>query len=153
MIYKYLSIILIIFYGCKPIEPVNFIEITDAKINRSKNNELFISAQIILENPNKVNITINKVDVDIYVENTVIVSIEDDNPRELIESAESTLDIEGEVNLKNLEDFLNKKGLGIILGNDDVSLKFIGKIEAKAYGIKDEININYTIDSIKGLIK
>ena len=153
MIHKYLSIILIILYGCKPIEPVNFIEITDAKINRSKNNELFISAQIILENPNKVNITINKVDVDIYVENTVIVSIEDDNPRELIESAESTLDIEGEVNLKNLEDFLNKKGLAIILGNDDVSLKFIGKIEAKAYGIKDEININYTIDSIKGLIK
>tara|TARA_B100002052_G_C15818085_1_gene569179 strand:- start:48 stop:509 length:462 start_codon:yes stop_codon:yes gene_type:complete len=153
MIYKYLSIILIIFYGCKPIEPVNFIEITDAKINSSKNNELFISAQIILENPNKVKITINKVDVDIYVENTVIVSIEDDNPRELIESAESTLDIEGEVNLKNLEDFLNKKGLAIILGNDDVSLKFIGKIEAKAYGIKDEININYTIDSIKGLIK
>ena len=153
MIYKYLSIILIIFYGCKPIEPVNFIEITDAKINSSKNNELFISAQIILENPNKVKITINKVDVDIYVENTVIVSIEDDNPRELIESTESTLDIEGEVNLKNLEDFLNKKGLAIILGNDDVSLKFIGKIEAKAYGIKDEININYTIDSIKGLIK
>lgn len=153
MIYKYLSIILIFLYCCKPIEPVNFIEITDAKINRSKNNELFISAQIILENPNKVKITINKVDVDIYVENTVIVSIEDDNPRELIESAESTLDIEGEVNLKNLEDFLNKKGLAIILGNDDVSLKFIGKIEAKAYGIKDEININYTIDSIKGLIK
>ena len=153
MIHKYLSIILIILYGCKPIEPVNFIEITDAKINRSKNNELFISAQIILENPNKVKITINKVDVDIYVENTVIVSIEDDNPRELIESSESTLDIEGEVNLKNLEDFLNKKGLAIILGNDDVSLKFIGKIEAKAYGIKDEININYTIDSIKGLIK
>ena len=153
MMHKYLSIILIILYGCKPIEPVNFIEITDAKINSSKNNELFISAQIILENPNKVKITINKVDVDIYVENTVIVSIEDDNPRELIESAESTLDIEGEVNLKNLEDFLNKKGLAIILGNDDVSLKFIGKIEAKAYGIKDEININYTIDSIKGLIK
>ena len=153
MIHKYLSIILIILYACKPIEPVNFIEITDAKINRSKNNELFISAQIILENPNKVKITINKVDVDIYVENTVIVSIEDDKPRELIESAESTLDIEGEVNLKNLEDFLNKKGLAIILGNDDVSLKFIGKIEAKAYGIKDEININYTIDSIKGLIK
>ena len=153
MIQKYLSIILIILYGCKPIEPVNFIEIKDAKIKSSKNNELFISAQIILENPNKVKITINKVDVDIYVENTVIVSIEDDKPRELIESSESTIDIEGEVNLKNLEDFLNKKGLAIILGNDDVSLKFIGKIEAKAYGIKDEIDINYTIESVKGLIK
>lgn len=153
MMQKYLSIIFIILYGCKPIEPVNFIEIKDAKINSSKNNELFISAQIILENPNKVKITINKVDVDIYVENTVIVSIEDDKPRELIESSESTIDIEGEVNLKNLEDFLNKKGLAIILGNDDVSLKFIGKIEAKAYGIKDEIDINYTIESVKGLIK
>ena len=153
MIQKYLSIILIILYGCKPIEPVNFIEIKDAKIKSSKNNELFISAQIILENPNKVKITINKVNVDIYVENTVIVSIEDDKPRELIESSESTIDIEGEVNLKNLEDFLNKKGLAIILGNDDVSLKFIGKIEAKAYGIKDEIDINYTIESVKGLIK
>ena len=87
------------------------------------------------------------------MENTLIVSIEDDKPRELIESSKSTIDIEGEVNLKNLEDFLNKKGLAIILGNDDVSLKFIGKIEAKAYGIKDEIDINYTIESVKGLIK
>ena len=34
----------------------------------------------------------------------------------------------GEVNLKNLEEFLNKKGLAIILGGDDVSLKFVGTI-------------------------
>ena len=153
MIQKYLAIIFLFLIGCKPVEPINFVEVQNVKISSSTDNQINISAEIVLDNPNKVKITINKVDVDIYVENNVIVSIEDDNPRELIESAESTLDIEGEVNLKNLEDFLNKKGLAIILGNDDVSLKFIGKIEAKAYGIKDEININYTIDSIKGLIK
>ena len=50
------------------------------------------------------------------------------------------------INRKNLEEFLNKKGLAIILGGDDVSLKFVGTIQAKAYGIKDEIDIVFDFE-------
>lgn len=82
-----------------------------------------------------------------------MVDINENEPRELSESSQTTVNITGEVNLKNLEEFLNKKGLAIILGGDDVSLKFVGTIQAKAYGIKDEIDINYTINSVKGLIR
>ena len=59
MTLRYLVIILFFVFGCKPIEPVNFIEVKDVKINRSKDDGIFITAQIILENPNKVKITIN----------------------------------------------------------------------------------------------
>ena len=152
MTLRYLVIILFFVFGCKPIEPVNFIEVKDVKINRSKDDGIFITAQIILENPNKVKITINEVDVDIYAEDIVLVSINDNIPRELKENTESTIDIEGLINVDNLEKILNQKGLAIILGNEDIGLKFSGKIVAKAYGIKDEIEINYTIDSVKGLI-
>ena len=100
----------------------------------------------------KVKIIIDNVNLDIYAEDIILVNINENQSRELSESSQTTVNITGEVNLKNLEDFLNKKGLAIILGNDDVSLKFIGKIEAKAYGIKDEINIDYSINSVKGLI-
>ena len=64
----------------------------------------------------------------------------------------SSLDFSNQLRKLNQE-FLNKKGLAIILGGDDVSLKFVGTIQAKAYGIKDEIDINYTINSVKGLIR
>jgi len=153
MIRKYLIIIFIFFFSCKPIEPVDFVEIKNVNINSSINNQINISADIVLENPNKVKIIIDNVNLDIYAEDIILVNINENQSRELTESSHTTVNITGDVNLKNLEEFLNKKGLAIILGNDDVSLKFIGKIEAKAYGIKDEISINYTIESVKGLIK
>ncbi len=150
---KYLAIIFFVLYSCKPIEPVDFVEIKNVKINNSTDNQLFINAEIILNNPNRVKITIDNIDVDIYADDVVLVNINEKEPRDLIESSLSPINIKGEINLKNLEDFFNKKGLAIILGKDDISLKFIGKIQAKAYGIKDEIDINYSIDSVKGLIK
>ena len=153
MIRKYLIIIFVFFFSCKPIEPVNFVEIKNVNINSSINNQINISADIVLENPNKVKIIIDNVNLDIYAEDIILVNINENQSRELTASSRTTVNITGDVNLKNLEKFLNKKGLSIILGNDDVKLKFIGKIEAKAYGIKDEISINYTIESVKGLIK
>ena len=153
MIQKYLAIILLFLIGCKPIEPVNFVEVQNVKINSSTDNQINISAEIVLDNPNKVKITIEYIDVDIFAEDIILVDINENEPRELSESSQTTVKITGEVNLKNLEEFLNKKGLAIILGGDDVSLKFVGTIQAKAYGIKDEIDINYTINSVKGLIR
>ena len=153
MIRKYLIIIFLFFFSCKPIEPVDFIEIKNVNINSSINNQINISADIVLENPNKVKIIIDNVNLDIYAEDIILVNINENQSRKLTASSRTTVNITGDVNLKNLEKFLNKKGLSIILGNDDVKLKFIGKIEAKAYGIKDEISINYTIESVKGLIK
>lgn len=139
-------------YGCKPIEPVDFVEINNVLIKNSKNNELNISADIVLNNPNKANITITKIDVEIYAEEILIVKINEQSPRQLLNLAESTINVNGEVDIKNLEKFINKKGLAIILGNEDVGLHFKGEIEAKAYGIKDVINIDYSIKSVKGLI-
>ena len=153
MIRKYLIIIFVFFFSCKPIEPVDFVEIKNVNINSSINNQINISADIVLENPNKVKIIIYNVNLDIYAEDIILVNINENQSRELTASSRTTVNITGDVNLKNLEKFLNKKGLAIILGNDDVKLNFIGKIEAKAYGIKDEIRINYTIESVKGLIK
>ena len=153
MIQKYLAIIILFLIGCKPIEPVNFVEVQNVKINSSTDNQINISAEIVLDNPNKVKITIEYIDVDIFAEDIILVDINENEPRELSESSQTTVNITGEVNLKNLEEFLNKKGLAIILGGDDVSLKFVGTIQAKAYGIKDEIDINYTINSVKGLIR
>ena len=149
---KIFIIIFLSLYGCKPIEPVDFVEINNVLIKNSKNNELNISADIVLNNPNNAKITITKIDVEIYAEEILIVKINEQSPRQLLNLAESTINVNGEVDIKNLEKFINKKGLAIILGNEDVGLHFKGEIEAKAYGIKDVINIDYSIKSVKGLI-
>lgn len=157
IIFKKLNRILIlfflIFFGCKPIEPIEFVEIKNVKVNSLKDNKLKISAEIILNNPNKVKIVISKVDVGIYAENVLLVKIDEENERELSNMTESTIDIQGDINVKNLESFINQKGLALLLGNEKVSLKFKGEIEAKAYGIRDIILIDYAIGNIQDLVK
>ena len=109
MIQKYLAIIFLFLIGCKPIEPVNFVEVQNVKINSSTDNQINISAEIVLDNPNKVKITIEYIDVDIFAEDIILVDINENEPRELSESSQTTVNITGEVNLKNLEEFLKKK--------------------------------------------
>jgi len=41
----------------------------------------------------------------------------------------------------------------LLFENEKVSLKFKGEIEAKAYGIKDIILIDYSIGNIQDLVK
>ena len=65
----------LIFLGCKPIEPIEFVEIKNVKVNSLQNNKLKISADIILNNPNKVKIIISKVDVGVYAESVLLVKI------------------------------------------------------------------------------
>ena len=102
MRYKYLIIILLFFFSCKPIEPVDFVEIKNVNINNSVNNQINISADIVLENPNKVKIIIDNVNIDIYAEDIILVNINENQSKELTESSQTTVKITGEVNLKNL---------------------------------------------------
>ena len=150
---KIFPIILFFYISCKPIEPIVFQEIKNVKIDNLKNNELIISADIILLNPNNVKITITKVNVGIYADDILLVKIDDDNSKELSNSIKSTLKVSGDVNVKNLEEFLNKKGLKLLIGTEKVNLLFKGFAEAKAYGFKDKIEINYSIENVKDLIK
>ena len=139
--------------GCKPIEPIEFVEIKNVKVNSLQNNKLKISADIILNNPNKVKIIISKVDVGVYAESVLLVKIYEENKRELSNMTESTIDIQGDIDVKNLESFINEKGLSLLFGNENVSLKFKGEIEAKDYGIRDIILIDYSIGNIQDLVK
>ena len=82
-----------------------------------------------------------------------MVKIDENKSKELLYSTESILNVSGEVNVKNLEEFINRKGLGLLLGNEKISLLFRGYTEAKAYGIKERIEINYSIGNVKDLIK
>ena len=53
----------------------------------------------------------------------------------------------------NLEKFLNQNGIAILLGSDKTQLKFIGEIEAKAYGFKEKINIDFSLNNFKDIIR
>tara|TARA_B100000029_G_scaffold70344_1_gene62472 strand:+ start:671 stop:1129 length:459 start_codon:yes stop_codon:yes gene_type:complete len=150
---KYFTLLLIIFFGCKPIEPVEFVEIKNVKIDNLKNNELKISADIILDNPNKVKITISRIDIGIIADDIMLVKINDNTSRELSDMSKSTINIKGDIDVKNLEKFLNQKGIAILLGDQNIILKFFGEIEVRAYGLKDLIEIDYSINNFKDLVK
>ena len=64
-----------------------------------------------------------------------------------------TINIKGDIDVKNLEKFLNQKGIAILLGDQNIILKFFGEIEVRAYGLKDLIEIDYSINNFKDLVK
>lgn len=150
---KYYTLLLLVFFSCKPIEPVEFIEIKDVKINNLADNEIKISADLILNNPNKVKITISQIDIGIFAEDILLVKIDENNKLELSNSSNTTINIKGDIDVKNLEKFLNQRGIAILLRNENISLKFKGAIEVKAYGIKDVIEINYEINNFGDIIR
>ena len=61
-----------------------------------------------------------------------MVSVNDNIKR--LGDTESAIDIEGLINIDNLKNF--KPRLAIILGNEDIGLKFSGKIVAKHMVLK-----------------
>ena len=150
---KYIAFYFILLYSCKPIEPVEFKEIKNVRLSTLSDNQLKISADIILDNPNKVKITVTKLNLDILADGIPLVYINDNLSKSLDGEDESTLNIIGDIDVKNLEKFLNKRGIALLLGSENPSLKFKGTIEAKAYGIREIINIDFSLNNFKDLVR
>lgn len=150
---KYIAFYFILLYSCKPIEPVEFKEIKNVRLSTLSDNQLKISADIILDNPNKVKITVTKLNLDILADGIPLVYINDNLSKSLDGEDESTLNITGDIDVKNLEKFLNNRGIALLLGSENPSLKFKGTIEAKAYGIKEIINIDFSLNNFKDLVR
>tara|TARA_X000000950_G_scaffold112268_1_gene141377 strand:+ start:4627 stop:5085 length:459 start_codon:yes stop_codon:yes gene_type:complete len=150
---KYIAFYFILLYSCKPIEPVEFKEIKNVRLSTLSDNQLKISADIILDNPNKVKITVTKLNLDILADGIPLVYINDNLSKSLDGEDESTLNIIGDIDVKNLEKFLNNRGIALLLGSENPSLKFKGTIEAKAYGIKEIINIDFSLNNFNDLVR
>ena len=150
---KYIAFYFILLYSCKPIEPVEFKEIKNVRLSTLSDNQLKISADIILDNPNKVKITVTKLNLDILADGIPLVYINDNLSKSLDGEDESTLNITGDIDVKNLEKFLNNRGIALLLGSENPSLKFKGTIEAKAYGIREIINIDFSLNNFKDLVR
>jgi LEA14-like dessication related protein len=150
---KHIAFYLILLCSCKPIEPVEFKEIKNVRLSTLSDNQLKISADIILDNPNKIKITVTKLNLDILADEIPLVYINDDLSKSLEGKDESTLNITGDIDVKNLEKFLNQRGIALLLGSENPSLKFLGTIEAKAYGIKEVINIDFSLNNFSDLVR
>ena len=122
---KYLAFFFVILIGCKPIEPVEFDEIKNVQLDNLADNKIKISADIVLNNPNKAKITVTYIDLNIIADGIPLVNINDNLNKELTGENKSTLNIIGDINVKNLEKFLNQNGIAILLGSDKTQLKFI----------------------------
>ena len=119
---KYLAFFFVILIGCKPIEPVEFDEIQNVQLDNLADNKIKISADIVLNNPNKAKITVTYIDLDIVADGIPLVNINDNLNKELTGENKSTLNIIGDINVKNLEKFLNQNGIAILLGSDKTQL-------------------------------
>ena len=149
---KYLAFFFVILIGCKPIEPVEFREFKNIKIDNLSDNKLQISSDLVLNNPNKVKIILTKINLEIFLDGIQLVKIQDEKQREIKGNIESEINIVGDINIKNLESFLNQRGISLLLTGENPNLKFLGDLEVKVYGFKETISIDYSIENLKGIL-
>ena len=149
---KYLAFFFVTLIGCKPIEPVEFREFKNIKIDNLSDNKLQISSDLVLNNPNKVKIILTKINLEIFLDGIQLVKIQDEKQREIKGNIESEINIVGDINIKNLESFLNQRGISLLLTGENPNLKFLGDLEVKVYGIRETISIDYSIENLKGIL-
>ena len=115
-------------------------------------NKLQISSDLVLNNPNKVKIILTKINLEIFLDGIQLVKIQDEKQREIKGNIESEINIVGDINIKNLESFLNQRGISLLLTGENPNLKFLGDLEVKVYGFKETISIDYSIENLKGIL-
>ena len=133
---KYLAFFFVILIKCKPIEPVEFREFKNIKIDNLSDNKLQISSDLVLNNPNKVKIILTKINLEIFLDGIQLVKIQDEKQREIKGNIESEINIVGDINIKNLESFLNQRGISLLLTGENPNLKFLGDLEVKSMDLK-----------------
>ncbi|KEZ92621.1 LEA/WHy family protein [Nonlabens ulvanivorans] len=134
-------------------EEVVFMEIKNVKINNATSDNVQLSGDCVLFNPNAVGLDLTKAKFDVYVNGRKTAEINQDLDVEMPASDEFILPLKATMSPK---DFYGEKGRGLldatlqILVNQKVDIKYNGSIRAGKGMVNFEVPI---IDSLEVPVK
>lgn len=135
-----LSIVMVA--GCKSPDPPILKEIRNVKIGSIINNEMIVSGEALVMNPNNFSATLNSLNLEVFLEDKKIATIQETVSYKILPNEDSAIPLRGTIDLKTVEKILNEKGLKILMGQE-LPLLFKGTARAKVHGVNMKIPVNY----------
>ena len=101
-------VLVLLMFGCKSLEPPEFKYIEDLKIEMLDQGNALLKANAVLHNPNNKSIVIKRLDIDLYADEKIIATIDEEMSVKAKGSSDFRvpLDIQvslGDLNLNNID--------------------------------------------------
>lgn len=134
---------LIWFVGCKEPEAPVLKEIINIKVGNVLNNELYVSGEAVIINPNSFKALLNEIELNVSIDGQQIAVIEEVSEHLILPNEDSAIPLKGRIDLKVVEKIMNKQGLKILLG-EELPIQFEGLARAKVHGVNMKIPIRFS---------
>ncbi len=134
---------LICFVGCKEPEAPVLKEIRNIKVGNVLNNELYVSGEAVIINPNSFKAMLNEIDLNVSIDGQQIAVIEEESEYLILPNEDSPIPLRGRIDLRAVEKIMNKQGLKILLG-EELPIQFEGMAHAKVKGVNMKIPIRFS---------
>lgn len=133
---------LICFVGCKEPEAPLLKEIRNIKVGNVLNNELYVSGEAVIINPNSFKALLNDIELNVSIDGQQIAVIEEESEYLILPNEDSPIPLKGRIDLRAVEKIMNKQGLKILLG-EELPIQFEGMARAKVKGVNMKIPIRF----------
>lgn len=141
--YLFVSIFLVIsITSCKVYEDPEFRDIENLSIKKFGKNEIVVTADAILYNPNRVSITLNEIDLNISVNNIEVNHFKQTQSSKINGRKEFRLPVEISFPTKKIFDNLLST-LAILQNKQELEIKYEGQVRFKAIGINFKVPVDY----------
>ena len=132
------SVLLLISGSCRPKEDVQLRKIRDIVVDASS--DPMLRANAILYNPNKIKMTVKKIDMEVFVDGKKAAVIDQQFKLRVPAQAEFTVPLEVKLNLKELG-FMDT--VFALLGGKRMEIHYKGTIRLSKAGVGFNVPVNY----------
>ncbi|MDL5047704.1 LEA type 2 family protein [Oscillatoria amoena NRMC-F 0135] len=129
---------LLFIAGCAPKEKVELRRIKDIVVDAT--NEPLLKANALLYNPNKIKMTLRKIDMEVYVDGKKAALIDQKLKTKIPAGAEFIVPLEVKLNLKELGFF---DTMLAVLGGKKMKIRYTGSIRLTYKGVPVTIPVDY----------
>ncbi|MEM8894853.1 MAG: hypothetical protein AAGC88_09765 [Bacteroidota bacterium] len=134
---------LIWLIGCKQPEPPTLKEIRNIKLGNVLKNELYVSGEAVVINPNTFKALLNEIDLNVSIDGQQVAVIEEESEHLILPNEDSAIPLKGRIDLKVVESIINKQGLKILMG-EELPIRFEGMARAKVKGVNMKIPVRFS---------
>ncbi|MEM1135617.1 MAG: LEA type 2 family protein [Bacteroidota bacterium] len=142
-IFIVLPLCILLVNSCKVYEDPEFRSVENLSIKKFSTDEIILTADAVLYNPNRVSITLNEIDLNISVNNIEVNHFKQTSSSKINGRKEFKVPVEISFPAKKVFDNLLTT-LSILQNKKELEVKYKGLVRFKAVGINFKVPVDYS---------